>query len=257
MANKNIAVITGASSGLGKEFVKRLVKDTNIEEIWAIARNKERLENLKEEFGSKIKTFSIDLSNFKSVIAFAIVLKEQTPNILYLINDAGAAKFGSYDDLDIEQSINLINLNCGAVVSMGLACIPYMQPGSHILNIASKASFQPVPYLNLYAATKAFVRSYSRALNVELREKGISVTAVCPGWIKTDLLKKADIGAKKTVTNFEGAVTADDVAEQALIDARKNKDMSVYGIQNKVSHILSKILPTKVIMNLWLKQQNL
>ena len=81
-------------------------------------------------------------------------------------------------------------MNIDAVVAMGLVCIPYMKKGSHLINIASQTSFQPLPYQNIYSSTKSFVRNYSRALNVELKEKLFMFTAVCPGWIKTDLYKR-------------------------------------------------------------------
>jgi len=92
----------------------------------------------------------------------------------------------------------MIDLNISGVVAMGLVCIPHMKKGSHILNIASQASFQPLPYQNIYSSTKAFVRNYTRALNVELREKGITATAVCPGWMKTGLYDRGIIDAKKS-----------------------------------------------------------
>lgn len=84
----------------------------------------------------------------------------------------------------------MIHVNIDAVVAMGLVCIPYMKKGSHLINIASQASFQPLPYQNIYSSTKSFVRNYSRALNVELKEKGIYVTAVCPGWIKQTFIRE-------------------------------------------------------------------
>lgn len=257
MPKKNIAVVTGASSGLGKEFVKLLVKDNDVEEIWAIARNNNKLEQLSKKYGSKIKIFSIDLSNTKSIIDFSKILEANISNILYLINNAGFAKFCSYDDLSIEESINMIDLNCSGLVAMGLACIPYMKPGSHIINIASQASFQPLPYQNIYSSTKSFIRNYSRALNVELRDKGISVTAVCPGWIDTALYDRAIIGAKKATNNFKGMVTPDKVAKKAVKDANKNKDMSIYSLYVKYCHIMAKFLPQKLMMKIWLKQQGM
>lgn len=257
MPKKNIAVVTGASSGLGKEFVKLLVKDNDVEEIWAIARNKNKLEQLIKNYGSKIKIFSIDLSNTKSIIDFSKILEANISNILYLINNAGFAKFCSYDDLSIEESINMIDLNCSGLVAMGLICIPYMKPGSHIINIASQASFQPLPYQNIYSSTKSFIRNYSRALNVELRDKGISVTAVCPGWIDTALYDRAIIGAKKATNNFKGMVTPDKVAIKAIKDANKNKDMSIYSLYVKYCHIMAKFLPQRLMMKIWLKQQGM
>lgn len=140
---------------------------------------------------------------------------------------------------------------------MTLASIPYMAKGSHIINIASQAAFQPLPYQNVYSSTKAFVRNYSRALNVELKGTGISVTAVCPGWVRTALYDRAIIGADKATTKFVGMVSPEHVAAKALRDAKRNKDISVYGIHTKLAHTAAKILPQRVMMKIWLMQQGL
>jgi hypothetical protein len=193
---KQIAIITGASSGMGREFVKLLMREKNLDEIWVIARSEERLQKLAYEYGSKIRTISMDLTKRDHLKQFQEILQQEAATVKYLINNAGFAKFCSYDDISVEESLNMIDLNIGAVVAMGLLCIPYMKRGGRIINIASQASFQPLPYLNIYSATKAFVRNYTRALNVELRDKGIKATAVCPGWMKTGLFERGSIGAK-------------------------------------------------------------
>lgn len=253
----NVAIITGASSGFGKEFVRLLYRKRDIDEIWALARNKENLKKLRKQFRGRVRTFSIDLSDVNAIQRFGRILEEKKVNISYLINNAGFDKFASYKDISLSESINMINLNISGVVAMGLTCIPYMKRGSHILNIASQASFQPLPYMNLYASTKAFVRNYSRALNVELRGKGVTVTAVCPGWMKTNLFERANVGAKKTIRNFSGITTPDKVARKALRDAKCGKDISIYGIGVKFAHLASKLLPQKMMMNIWRKQQDI
>lgn len=254
---KNIALITGASSGFGKEFVKLLVKDKKIDEIWAVARNQERLDKLAEQFGPKIHTYSMDLSEREELKVLGRVIANADVNIRYLFNNAGYGKFGSYEDLDLEESLNMIDLNVSAVVGLGLICIPYMKKGSHIINIASQAAFQPLPYLNIYSATKAFVRNYSRALNQELKKKGISVTAVCPGWMKTGFFERADIGSKNAITQFDGIEEPAKLAKKALRDAKRGKDMSVCGMYSKLGHLAAGILPQKFIMKFWLWKQKM
>ncbi|MDD6306884.1 MAG: SDR family NAD(P)-dependent oxidoreductase [Clostridiales bacterium] len=257
MEKRRIAIVTGASSGFGREFVRLLVKDDTIDEIWAVARAQERLEKLVSEFGSKVKPYSVDLADKEALNEFGDKIKMANGVVCYLVNNAGYAKFCSYNDLSIEDSLNMMELNCSAVVAMGLFCIPFMERGSHIINVASQASFQPLPYLNLYSASKAFVRNYSRSLNVELRDKGVTVTAVCPGWMDTALYDRATIGAEKTIQQFRGMVKPDKVAEKALRDARKGKDISVYGWRTKISHFVAKILPQRAMMKLWLWQQKM
>ena len=254
---KKIAVVTGASSGLGREFVKLLSEKTSIEEIWVLARTRSKLEALAAEFPKEIRVFAMDLSDSAEILRFAAVLEEEKPEILYLINNAGFAKFCSYQDLSIQESLNMVNLNCNGVLAMGLVCIPYMIQGSHILNIASQASFQPLPYMNIYSASKAFVRNYSRALHVELQSAGISVTAVCPGWMRTAFFDRAMIGAKKGISKFYGMVTPAVVAAKALRDAEKGKDISVYGVYVKLCHLVAKLLPQRAMMDLWLMQQGM
>ena len=257
MNKMNVAIITGASSGFGKEFVKLLVKDNSLDKIFALARNEEKLNDLKLEFGDKIQPYSVDLSNVENIKNFGKFLETQNVNIKILINNAGFAKFCSYEDISVAESVNMINLNISGVVVMGLICIPFMENGSHIINIASQAAFQPVPYQNIYSATKSFVKNYSQALNIELKEKGITVTAVCPGWMKTDLYSRGCINAPKGTKNFVFMAEPDVVAKKALKDAYNNKDISVYGFYVNMCRILSKILPEKLIMKIWLLQQGI
>lgn len=257
MKKKNIAIVTGASSGLGKEFVKLLSAKKGLDEIWIISRNEEKLKKIQKRYGEKIVVYPMDLSSLENIKTFGENPSLKNCNIRYLINNAGFAKFCSYDDISIDESINMIDLNISGVVAMGLVCIPHMKKGSHILNIASQASFQPLPYQNIYSSTKAFVRNYTRALNVELREKGITATAVCPGWMKTRLYDRGIIDAKKATTNFTNMVTPDVVAKKALADTEHGKDMSVYSTYVKTCHTIAKLLPPKTMMKLWLIQQRL
>lgn len=253
---KNIAIVTGASGGLGKEFVKLLLNE-KIDEIWAIARSEGKLNDLKKEFGDKIVPIAMDLSDRNTFDILKKKLEDEKPNVTYMINNAGFAKFCSYDDISIEESLNMIDLNVSSVVALGLICIPYMGKGSHLINIASQASFFPLPYQNIYSSTKAFVRNYTRALNVELKDKGIVATAVCPGWMRTGLFDRGLVGAEKGTNNFAGMTTPDVVATKAIKDAKKGKDMSVYGMSVKSTHLMSKIMPQKMMMKIWLNQQGI
>lgn len=254
---KKIAIITGATGGFGIEFMKLMVNEP-IDEIWAIGRNQQRLDDLQTEFASQkpVKTIQLDLTKRDCYKDLEAILIAEQPSIQYLINNAGMAKFCSYDDLSVEQSLQMIDLNIDAVVSIGLVCLPYMPSGSHLLNIASQASFFPMPYQNIYSATKTFVSNYTRALNVELKDKGIVATAVCPGWMQTKLLD-ASVAGNKAANNFVGMVTPDVFAAKALADAKRNKDISVYGAYVKMTHLLSRLLPTKLMMKAWLNQQKI
>jgi len=257
MSKKNIAIITGANSGIGKEFTRILSKRKNLDEIWAIARNVDRLNELKREFGENIRVFSMDLANRENITALSKQLQAEQPNIKYLVNCAGYAIFCDYSDLSPEVTLSMIDVNVCATVAMCVNCIPYMREGAHIINMGSQAAFQPVPFQNVYSSTKAFVRNYTRALNVELKEKGITATAVCPGWMRTRLIERAEIGAKRATNKFPLIVEPAPVAEKALKDADNNRDMSVYGIGIKLAHVMSKMLPQRTVMWIWTMQQGI
>lgn len=243
---KRIAIITGASGGIGKEFCKYIYEE--VDAIWAIARNKEKLVKLQEELGEKIVPISKDLTKTEDVRSVGKMLESAEVTVAYLINNAGIAKMGSYEEFSVEEVEDTIRINCGAVAVLCAMCIPHMEAGSRILNVSSSSSFQPLPYLNLYAATKVFVRSYSRALNVELKGTGITVTAVCPGWVDTELLMKEINGVP---VKFPGMVTAERVARVALRDAKKGRDMSVCSFYFKFEHVLTKIFSQKTAMRAW------
>jgi hypothetical protein len=252
---KQIAVVTGASSGLGREFVKLLCREPDLDEIWLIARSKGKLEAMVSRSGGRLKSVPLDLSEQKSIDAFAEMLNAQNVLVRFLVNSAGYGKFGSYSDLSVEQTRNMIDLNISGTVGMCLACIPHMKKGGRILNIASLASMTPLPYLNVYAATKAFVRNYSRALNVELREQGIRVTAVCPGWMDTGFIANAQTGAEHSPKVFAAITKPDGVAVKALRDAKNGRELSVYGFFPKLTYLGAKLLPQKFIMQSWLQMQ--
>lgn len=243
-----IAVITGATGGLGQEFVRCVLKE-NIDEIWAVARNEKRLNALKEKFGDTIRPVRCDLANSSNLAEVFALIESEKPDIRLLINNAGIGKMGSSAEFPDSDVVQEIDINCKAVCLLCSHAIPFMKPGSRILNISSASSFQPVPYINLYAASKAFVRSYTRALNVELRSKGITCTAVCPGWIDTEMLSKEYNGKP---VKFPGLVTPDRVAVKALRDSAKGRDMSVCTLFVKYEHYLSKVLPHKWLMKIWM-----
>jgi short-subunit dehydrogenase len=245
---KKIAILTGATGGLGQEFLKQILKE-EIDEVWAIGRNMQKLSALRNEYGSKVLPIPLDLSDRSAVEQVAAMLQAQKPTVSYLINNAGLAKMGKYNEFSLDEIDQTINVNCKAPVMLAQICIPYMGKGSKILNISSASAFQPNPYINLYAASKAFERNYTRALNVELEGTGIKATAVCPGWIDTEMLQK-EINGKKV--RFPGLVTPQQVVKQAIKDAKKGKDMSVCSLYVKYQHLIVKLLPQRWVMKIWM-----
>ena len=252
---KKIAVITGASSGMGRDFVRLIDKHENFDEVWVIARRADRLESLSEECKFPIKVMPLDLSDESSYEKYARELNENTPDVALLVNCSGFGKFGRYDDIDMRDKMGMIDLNCKALVQLTELTLPYMKEGAHIIELDSLSSFQPVPYIGVYGATKAFVLSYSRSLNRELRPRGIKVCAVCPGWVRTEFFDRAKTKNEKAVTYYNKVWESEDVVRTALRDAYKGKDVSIHGFSVKAQVFATKLLPHSLVMNIWLKQQ--
>ena len=253
---KNIIVITGAASGIGKEFLMQMYeREKNIDEIWAIDYNQEGLNKLKEEF-IKVKDICMDLTKKEDFLKYTTKLEEEKPNISILINNAGFGIFDHSENIPLNTKLNMVDLNVKAYISMIDYSLPYMSENSKILNTASCAAFQPIPYINTYASTKAFVLSYSRALNQELKYRKIHVLAVTPFWTKTNFFDKAVIKDKKEVViKYTVMYDAKDVVRKAIEDLYSNKDVSCYGFVNNFQKILTKLLPHKLVMKIWMKEQ--
>lgn len=247
-----ISIVTGASSGIGREFVKQLSTLNPLRPIWVIARREERLLELQKEVAAPLRIFACDLTKQEEIESIEKTLVAESPNVVMLVNCSGFAKFGNYETIGIEDSLSMIDLNVRALVYMTTLCIPHMKSGGRIIQVASTAAFQPLPGMNVYAASKAFVLSYSRTLARELGEGGIGVTAVCPGWTKTEFFdvaeKNADSGA---VQNFFFPSLPEHVAARAIKDSYKGREISIYGIFNKFHWFFAKILPTNSVMTFW------
>lgn len=249
-----IAVVTGASSGMGREFVRQIAESGEADRIWAIARRADRLEELKQRFPEKIRPLTLDLLRRESIREIQTMLKEEKPEISILVNASGFGKYGTYLDLTDQEIDDMIDLNCKCIVHLTYACLPYMKKGSRVIMLGSSSAFQPLPEFNLYASTKVFAVHFSRALNVELKKRGITVTAVCPGFVRTEFFQVArDTKNPNTCQNFKPMYEAEAVTAKALRDSRRGKDMSVLGLHVKWLRFLSKILPHSLVMKTWLK----
>ena len=248
-----IAVVTGASSGMGREFVYHIDKNFKLDEIWVIARREERLIQLKEQCSTAIRPIPLDLLDEKSYEEYARLLEELKPEVQLLVNAAGFGLFGTFTQMDLNTQLDSIKLNANALTAFCHISIPYMPQGSSIINLASNSSWQPVPYINVYGASKAYVMSFSRALGVELREQKIHVMAVAPGWIKTEFFDHAI--HDNTIKYFDRYYTAEQVIVQAMKDLKKKKTVSILGLPVRLQVLAIKFLPIKLIMNIWCRQQ--
>lgn len=242
-----IAIVTGASSGIGRAFVRQIEPFyKELDEIWVIARRRERLEELKSLMMSKVRIISGSLLEPDFMSEIEERLKELKPDVRMLVNAAGFGKIGKAMELKKEEQLPMIDLNCRALSEMMLICIPYMSRGSRILNVASGAAFCPQPGFALYAATKSYVVSFSRAMNEELEEQGILVMAVCPGPVETEFFDVA--GTNNTHLKEACMVKPEKVVHQALLDSKRGKTVSVCGAPMKSAEAAAKVLPHSVVL---------
>ena len=252
----NIAIVTGASSGMGREFVLQLPQYVAVDEIWVIARRENALESLKQDSQVPVRPIPLDLCKEESFEAFSRLLEAEKPNVKLLVNAAGFGKFGSFENISLEDDLRMIDLNCKALVAMTRITLPYMVSGSHVLQLDSLSAFQPVPYITTYGATKALVLSYSRAMNRELKKRGIRMMSMNPGWVKTEFFNHALQSNQNEVQYYNRLYEAKDVVATGLRDLYKTKkDMSIHGLPVKFQVLLVKLLPHSLVMNTWLDQQ--
>lgn len=255
--NKNgkktrIAVVTGASSGLGLEFARQIDAKRDVDEIWLIARNEKKLEEVASTLHTPAVPVPADLSNSADIATIAQKISDDDLAIVYLVNAAGFGRFGAWDDISEQDAEGMIDLDCRGLVSMTRACLPSMERDSHIIQIASAAAFVPLPYMNVYAACKAFVLRYTRALRWELHGSGITVTALCPTWVKTGFEKQARKSKNgHAVRHLLFAQEPSTVVRRALEDNEMHFAVSCASLPSLGLRLVGKIVPYAITMAAW------
>jgi short-subunit dehydrogenase len=249
----SIAIITGASSGIGREFAKQMKERLGVEDFWFIARRTDKMEDLKSNLGVKAKIISADLTEKEGVAALKDALTVEKPSVKYLINAAGFGKFGSFDQVDETSVARMIDLNSKALVLITHMVIPYMERGGRIVQLGSGSCFTPLPYFNVYSSSKVFVLHYTKALNYEIKKYGLRATCFCPGWVETDFLDiAADNGDVTMPKSTKPLLKKEKVVEKCIKAMVKGKTMCVTNWYTKMQHVLFKILPDCILSKLWL-----
>ena len=248
-----IAVITGASSGIGREFVYAVDRQDSYDEIWVIARRAERLEELKEKCRSPVRPVALDLAEDEGLRAYRELLEEEKPDIALLVNAAGCGVFGPFEEKELDALLHSARLNALSLTAMCHLSLPCMKSGSAIINMGSNSSWQPVPYQAVYGASKSYVLSLSRAIGRELRPRGVHVMCVCPGWIKTEFQQHAK--HDEYIRYVDRWYGPEEVAAQAMKDLEKKKTVSILGAPVRRQVALVKHLPVDMVMDIWCRQQ--
>lgn len=251
-SRKRVAIVTGASSGLGLEFARQIDRLQQVDEIWLVARKADALHEVAEQLDTPAVPVVADLTSKADIAAIKQRLSDFDPDVRYLVNAAGFGKFGDWQTISDEAVDSMIDLNCRGLVDMTHATLPYMDRGSHIVQVASAAAFVPLPHMNVYAATKAFVLRYTRALRWELHGTGITATALCPTWVKTGFEKVArESGGGHDVHHLLGAQKASTVVSRALTANKLHLAVATASPQSCALRLIGKVVPSCITMAGW------
>ena len=247
-----IAIITGASSGIGKSLARHIKATGNVDGYLLIARRREKLEDLAKELGEGAVILPADLGTQEGIETVRTWLSENKPAVRYLINAAGFGVFGDYTQVSEEETVGMIDLNVKALVLISHMVIPYMTRGSNILELGSGSVFTPLPGFNIYASSKAFVYHYSQALAYEVKPLDIAVTVFCPGWVKTDFFDRAENEKSRGPKNKKPMLDCDYVVRCAMRAMKKRKILCTCNWYTKMQHLFHKILPNRLMIAMWL-----
>lgn len=256
--NMQIAVVTGASSGIGREFALRIDEKCSLDEIWLIARREEKLKNTAKTMRTKARILPLDLAAQDSLIALRRLFEKEKPVVKILINAAGFGKFGSVQSQTPETIEEMIAVNIRALTSITRMALPCMGDGGGIVNLSSVSGFLPLSYLAVYAASKAYVLRFSQALAEEVKARNIRVTAVCPYWVASEFIPVAqETDDGDSINQFRFITVPYRVVKKSGRDHEKGKTLSLPGFVPKAIFCLTRILPEACQRAIWAKTRKI
>ena len=248
------ALVTGASSGIGATFAKELAQ--NNYDLVLVARSQDKLEKLAGElaqnYGIKAEVVSQDLTEASAGQKVFDAVKEKEITVDLLINNAGFGDYGAFCDRPLTKQMEMVQLNIAAVVELTGLFLPGMQQRKNgaIINVSSIAGFQPIPYMSVYAATKAFVLSFSEALWAENKDNGVHILVSCPGPTESKFYDRADFPDNATEMNGVTMVSAEKVVEETLQAlAKKQSTVVAGGFANQIIANLPRLFPRDLLVN--------
>lgn len=259
---KKIIVVTGASSGMGASFARQLAKESAgflqrgktqaaSDEIWIVARRQDRLESLKKEIEGMgegiplVRVIAMDISGRDGARALGKIFSDEASAegslfINVLVNNAGFGTYGEFAETDVEREMEMVDLDCTSLTGITGYALPFMGKGSRLINTASLASFLPLGNFAVYGACKAYVLSLTVALAAELKQKGIRVTALCPGPVSTEFANVASKGASKEVKH---GLSAEKTVAHCIRKSRRGSLYALMALKWKIASWASKLVP--------------
>ena len=245
------ALVTGASKGIGKAIAFELAAKGY--HLLLVARSENLLQQVQKEIAGKhavkVQYFALDLSDADAAQKLFDWTVQQSLPVSVLVNNAGYGLSGRFDSYPLQEHLSMLQVNCNTLVQLTHLFLPLLKQhrNSHILNIASSAAYQAVPYLSLYAASKSFVLSFSRGLRYELGKDGVNVTCVCPGSTDTDFANRAQVGEKARKTAEKVNMTPEEVGKAAVDAMIRKKAELITGTINKLGGFLAWLLPKGLV----------
>jgi uncharacterized protein len=244
------ALISGASSGIGEEFARQLAARGH--GVFLVARREERLRALADDLerlhGIRAEVATADLADASQAEALPARVAERGLDVEVLVNNAGFTTVGDVHE-NPDRQLGMVHVNVEALVALTCAWLPAMVERGRgaVIQVASVASFQPIPVQAVYAATKAFVRSFSEAVSAELKGTGVTMTALCPGPVATEFLEAGGFKNEKPGPSFIWS-TGEDVAKAGIDGADKGKRVVVPGAANRATAFFSQHGPHSVLL---------
>ena len=248
----SVAIITGASGGIGSEFARQLSRLGLIDEFWFVARSENKMQALADELGVNAKIIGADLTSDEGINKVRAALEAEKPEVKFLINASGFGNFGAFDEISEDEVVKMIDLNVKALVLLTHMTIPYMELGGRIIELGSGSCFTPLPYFNIYSSSKVFVLHYTKSLNYELKKYGVRATCFCPGWVETEFLGKSVANGNTHPKAMKPLLKCETVVRKCIKASVKGKAMCVTNWYTKLQHVLFKLLPDRILSRLWL-----
>ncbi|NEQ71673.1 MAG: SDR family oxidoreductase [Okeania sp. SIO2C9] len=253
------ALITGASSGIGEIFAKELAsRKTN---LVLVARSEEKLQKLANELQSQYQiqadVIVQDLTAPAATNSIFEIVFQKGLTIDLLINNAGFGDYGNFTERPLEKQVNMIQLNITALVELTYLFLPGMQQNKSgaIINVSSIGGFQPLPYMSVYGATKAFVLSFSEALWAENQDSGVKILALCPGPTESEFFQRAEFPKSAGGSSMSKLTPTEEVVKDALQALEKNQSNAVTGgFLNQVIVNTSRFFPRETLVTVVEKQ---
>lgn len=245
------AIITGASAGLGLEYLKAApTYFPDVDEFWLIARRKDKLEEAAKSVDKPCRILPLDLTDKDSYKRLAEELASANPDVTLLINNSGCGFLGNVGEGELDRQLQMIDLNLRGLTAVTHLVLPYMHKGGRILNISSIASFCPNARMTVYSAGKSYVTAFSYGIGEELRAKGITCTAVCPGPMDTEFIYLGEIKGKSKTFDVMPYCNPAAVVKGSYKAALRGKSCYTPKAFYKFYRLLAKLLPVRLVMKM-------